>query len=568
MTLNDLQQKIKKAKLDAYIVTRNNMFLGQDILDEENKIQELTGFSGSAGTLLVLQDKAILFVDGRYDIQARQETNPQEVEVVCYKGNILTNWLHTNIADKKFKLGFNPWCHSINEINLWSLRFPNISFIADKKELLGNRISSKKFKTFEHDIEFAGINRDEKIGSITKLTNKEFSAILITAADSVSWLLNLRSDCLPNTPILRAYALIDKNGQVELFGENLDIENIHSFSELPKYLKIHKAQPIWFDNHTTPYAITFMLSKNKDLHRRCMDPCQDRKAQKNPIEIAGIKKAHLRDGIAMVKFLHWLESNWQGKTELDIVKQLYDFRKVGDNFYSNSFDTIAGFGSNGAIVHYHPTPETNLELKTGSLLLLDSGAQYYDGTTDITRTIAIGQPSQEMIDNNTIVLKAHIALSNAVFPQENKGMTLDTIARQHLWQVGKDYAHGTGHGVGCFLNVHEGPIGISTSGSHDSLKANMITSIEPGYYKENQYGIRIENLARVINAEDENFDKPSLKFETLTYAPIDKHLINKYLLDNEEITWLNSYHQNVYEKLSSYLDDSEKTWLKDACSPL
>ena len=295
-----------------------------------------------------------------------------------------------------------------------------------------------------------------------------------------------------------------------------------------------------------------------------IDYCQELKATKNQTELTGIRQAHLRDGVAVTKFLCWLDKNWQGKTELDIVERLHQFRAKGELFFSESFTTIAAGGANGAIVHYHPTTKTNAPLSKDSLLLLDSGAQYLDGTTDVTRTIALGNPNQQMAEDFTLVLKSHIALNTAHFPLGTTGHELDAIARAPLWISGQDYNHGTGHGVGCFLNVHEGPQRISHKGNDYPLQAQMITSIEPGIYKEGQYGIRIENLVEIVPAATAGY----LQFANLTLIPIDKRLINKYLLSEDEINWLNDYHQRVEQALSPHLSPAEKQWLQEACSPL
>ena len=273
-------------------------------------------------------------------------------------------------------------------------------------------------------------------------------------------------------------------------------------------------------------------------------------------------------GQSVIKFLYWLEHNWQGCNELDVVRKLHEFRAAEELFYSNSFETIAAFGPDGAIVHYQPTPQTNRELTADSVLLLDSGAQYYDGTTDITRTIAIGSPEKEIADSFTQVLKAHIAVASACFPENASGCALDGLARAQLWNFGKDYNHGTGHGVGCFLNVHEGPHSLSARNTGVPLKSGMISSIEPGYYKEGAYGIRIENLACIVNADNEEFPLPMLKFEPLTLVPIDKRLINKYLLNHHETAWLNQYHRRVFEEISPLLEPELQQWLEKACAPL
>lgn len=572
MTLQDLQTQLSKHKFNALLITRNNRFLGQDILPEENKIMELTGFSGSAGTLLVTPVSAYLFVDGRYEIQAAREVNPEDVHVVCKTQDTLVSWLKKNSTPlDKWTIAYNPECLSVREFEQLQRELPKFDFVADQYHLEGEKISLEKFSAFEHKPQFSGISAEEKLGQvIVDLKKHFFHGFFIGSADSVSWLLNLRSRCLPDTPVLRAAALVDILGNITVFADNIEFPQadlqftIAPFADLEKYLKNYKKQKIGYDGNFTSQKAFLLAQKHHIDFVPAQDPCQKLKAVKNPVELEGIRQAHLRDGVAVCRFLHWLEKEGLGKTELDIVDKLYDFRKQGDNFFSVSFDTIAGFAANGAVVHYRPQEKTNLKLEKGSLLLLDSGAQYFDGTTDITRTIAVGKPKKEMIDNFTYVLKGHISLSSAVFPQGTSGMKLDTLARNPLWRQGLDYQHGTGHGVGCFLNVHEGPLSISSAGSRYPLEAGMITSIEPGYYKEGHYGIRIENLVEVVPAAYPGM----LKFAYLTLAPIDKRLINKYLLSTEEINWINNYHQNVFKKIQKYLNTEERNWLKDVCSPL
>lgn len=567
MTLSELQNWLKKHKIDGYIVNHNNMFYGQDILPEENKIMELTGFSGSAGSLLVMQSKAILIVDGRYELQSKLETNPSEVEIRCNPSATPFSSMVCQFCEaKKYKVLYDPWSTLHKDLTFYIEQLKNIKFIADNQALLGPRLSPKQVKVFEHKIEYCGTERDEKIAEvIKKLAAYKLDALLITEADDVSWLLNLRSNALPDSPVLRAYAILTKNGAITIFGDHLDYPEVHPFSTLKKALHTYKKQKIGIMNNAP--QIIYDLLPNDKCFTCVFDTIKRIKTVKNPVEIQGMQKAHRRDAVAVINFLHWFDNNWQKKTELDIVAKLRSFREQQDLFYSDSFPTIAGFGSNGAIVHYQPKPETNLELSQASILLLDSGAQYYDGTTDITRTLPCGKLSQEMVDDFTLVLKCHIELASAYFPYTADGKQLDSICRRQLWQTGRDYKHGTGHGVGCFLNVHEGPALISPNGRREIYTPGMITSIEPGYYKEGAYGIRIENLYYIDKVEKESEIK-MLQFQPLTLVPLDKHLINKYLLDQGEIDWLNNYHQKVWEEISPLLEDNVKAWLKEACSPL
>lgn len=566
MNLAEFQAILKKNKIEAYLVTRNNMFIGQDVLASENKVMELCGFSGSAGNLLVFQDKAVLFTDGRYELQAKQEVSAENVEVMISKDRSLRNCIgsYTYKQDHEMQVMYNPWCLTIGNIDFNKSYKKSFTFVEDKIDLLGPLLSPQTVHVFEHNIEYAGISCDEKISDILKILKKEqLDAYFFTAADSVSWLLNLRSDALPDSPVLRAFALVTKEGDFTLFGDNLDYPNIQPLSSLEKVLKQHRKLKLGLDQLIAPQKISLMHPDTVFI----MDYIARKKAVKNPVEIQGMKNAHLRDAVALVNFLAWLEENWQGKTELDIVDKLYALRQEQALFYSNSFETIAAFGPNGAIVHYQPNSKTNLALQAASMLLLDSGGQYLDGTTDITRTIAIGSPTTEMIKDYTIVLKAHIALANSYFPTGSSGEHLDSICRHILWKQGYDYNHGTGHGVGCFLNVHEGPQNIGKKHSYKPFCSQMVTSIEPGYYKENAYGIRIENLYYVDEVAKE-LENPMLKFEPLTYVPIDKGLIDKYLLEQGDIDWLNNYHQKVWELISPLVDGEVKAWLESACSPL
>ncbi len=555
MTLHDLQTALIKNNFDAYIVTRGNMFLGQDTLDEENKIKELCGFSGSAGTLLVFRDKAVLMVDGRYELQAALETDSAAVSIVCTNDTVAT-WINNN-QEQPCTFAYDPWCHSASEVDYWNRALKKHTFTPDTKQIIGPRLSNTQAEIFEHEIRFAGLSMNEKISKLTAFMEKNrLDAYFMAECDAVSWLMNLRSNCLPDTPLLRAYALISVDGSVSLFTSD--------FRAIEVELAAFNGKNIGVSFGQTPKQIYNIMKNQRIYPVNLANPVQNWKAVKNPVELQGFRDAHIRDGAAVVKFLHWLDKNWKNSDELGVVDKLYEFRSAGEHFFGNSFATIAASGPNGAIVHYHPDSRSNRKLDNDSLLLLDSGAQYYDGTTDITRTIALGKPAAEMIESFTQVLKAHIAAATAIFPEETPGIAIDSIARGRLWKFGKDYKHGTGHGVGHFLNVHEGPQRLASSGASYPLSANMITSIEPGYYQPSAYGIRIENLAAVTESEFPGY----LKFEPLTMVPIDKRLINKYLLSRQEQAWLNDYHRLVAAKISPLLTGEDLSWLQQACTPL
>ncbi len=559
MKLEELQNELKYKKIDAYIIGHDNRFCGQDILDSEHRLKAVCGFSGSAGMLAVTKNNAYLFVDGRYELQARQEVDLSRVEVINQLPQ-LDNVCELLMQKCKCKIGYDAWCFTGAQISALQRNMPDLR-LYEIDNLL--QLDSKdEVEVLERPLEYAGQSSSEKLEYVKALL-KHYNAdyYLFTSADSVSWLLNIYAHDLPYSPVVRAYALISAWNEVLLIGDNLKTSlPTKSFADFYKWLQEAELAKILYDDMTIPQKIKIMLPI-------CSEPvpdiCRIQKAQKNATELKGMIASHWRDGVAMVKLLYWLENNWRGKTELDVVKKLHELRKQQDLYFSESFATIAGSAENGAIVHYSVNEKTNHELKENNLLLLDSGGQYLDGTTDVTRTIAIGEPSTELIHDFTLVLKAHIGLARARFPVGTLGVKLDTLARSKMWQEGKDYKHGTGHGVACFGNVHEGPINIGVNGSMYGFNENMVTSIEPGFYKENAYGIRIENLA-YTKKDKMNF----LSFVPLTLVPIDKKLIDKYMLDAGEQDWLNEYHQMVFERLVACVNDDEKKWLKESCSPL
>lgn len=559
MTIDDIQQKLKQESLDAYIIGYENRFLGQDILPQEHKIKYLCGFSGSAGMLAVTADKVFLFVDGRYELQARQEVDTNKISVVN-QTPCLENVLCFLKQQKVQKIGFDGWSVAAGEIAENESLFPKLQLVdvGTWVDLEAKSIVEVK----ERSSVYAGASRKDKLRLLIDIMQAGGADYyLVTAADSVSWLLNIYAKDLQCSPVVRAYALIDKNGEFKLIADNLQTDlPVCTFGEFENWLKTQTVKILY-----TAASIPSRLKKILKNGVPVQDICQLQKAEKNETELQGMINCHRRDGVALVKLLYWLQNNWRGKTELEVVQKLHELRQEQDLFFEESFETIAGAAENGAIVHYQPTEKTNRKLQENNLLLLDSGGQYFDGTTDVTRTVALGIPSAEMIHDFTLVLKGHIALERAIFPKETSGVQLDVLARLPLWREGKDYKHGTGHGVGCFGNVHEGPNRISNKGSMYGFKANMVTSIEPGYYKENAYGIRIENLVYSKPSKKyENF----LEFEILTLVPIDKKLIDVYLLDAGEQDWLNNYHRKVYESLAACVNDDEKKWLKESCSPL
>lgn len=558
MNFENIKNKLISENLDAYLIGYGNRFIGQDVLPEEHKLQYICGFSGSAGMLAVTPKQAYLFVDGRYELQARQEVDLSNITVIN-KAPCLKN---VCAFLKEFGCGLVGY----DGMSVSALELKNVRDLGLKLKDVGDWVninSLTKINLEKRSLEYAGLASSDKMQPLKRLlTQNSADYYLLTAVDSVSWLLNIYAKDLPCSPVVRAYAVIGKNGLVTLVGDNLQTElPVLSFVDFEKWLAENSSKKFIYDQSSTPVRLQNLLKNSMEA----MDVCQVMKAEKNETELAGMIACHKRDGVALIQLLYWLDNNWKGKTELDVVEKLHEFRQQQNLFFSESFETIAGTAENGAIVHYQPTIKTNKILQENSLLLLDSGGQYLDGTTDVTRTIALGQPISEMIHDFTLVLKGHIALSQAVFPEGTCGLCLDALARRPLWREGKDFKHGAGHGVGCFGNVHEGPNRISSNGSLYGFKKNMITSIEPGYYKENVYGIRIENLVySKVSAEYENY----LEFEPLTLVPIDKRLIDVYLLDSGERDWLNNYHRKVYESLAACVNDNVKKWLKASCSPL
>lgn len=562
MKIQEIREKIKSLGIEAYVVSHGNRFIGQDILLQEHKLHELCGFSGSAGIAVVTQNEAFLLVDGRYELQARLETAAAPITVVDQMPRF------KNVCDllrekKITAVGYDAWCHSVAEMEFIKRRYREMAF-TDIGDLFGSD-SAASVQVLERELRFAGQSREEKCAAVAEmLQEQDADYFLFTSADSVSWLLNIYARDLPCSPIVRAYALVAKNGKAVLFGNNLQTKmKCQNWTQMAEMLATLSGASIMYDAHSAPEKLKMLVTDDVKLIK-APDICALAKAEKNPAELQGMINCHIRDGAALVKLLAWLDEQ-RGLTELDVVAKLHELRAAQEYFYSESFETIAGSGANGAIVHYQPRQETNAPLQEHSLLLLDSGGQYFDGTTDVTRTVAVGEPTKEMINDFTTVLKAHIALAQARFPSGTSGMKLDTLARAPLWQKCADYKHGTGHGVACFGNVHEGPISISVSGSDYGFKENMVTSDEPGIYKEGKYGIRIESLLYTVkSAVNADF----LEFKVLTKAPIDKRLIDKYLLSDDEKAWLNKYHQDVYDSLQNYLNEKEKIWLKNACSPL
>ena len=589
--INNLRKILHKRKLDGYLQPRADSFLGEYVPKSAARLEWLTGFSGSAGECLILVNKCILFVDSRYLLQAKKETMGTNIKVFLNSGKTLQTWLKNNIKNKILKIAVDPWLYSFSQLeNLINFgKNNNIEFIKIKTNPIdliwkSNRPHAPKSMMIKHLQKYSGLKTNIKINNICNiLKNNKIDAYIISQPESLAWLLNVRGSDLEHTPIILSRAVLLKNNKVLLFIDRKRIDlNTHKYLKLEiKNLKIFPENEIikiisnmakngknfWIDPNVTPYILTkYADTKNNKIYKNTC-PIEIKKSIKNHTEIKGSISAHIKDGIALCNFLYWVNStNYKNLNELKAANMIDKLRKEQNNFVSTSFPTISGFSSNGAIIHYRVSKKTNKSFSKNGIYLCDSGGQYFEGTTDVTRTIIIGDASKQMKKDFTIVLKSHIALASSKFPQGTTGNDLDILARTPMWKHNMDYGHGTGHGVGSFLGVHEGPQRIS-KGSFISLEPGMITSNEPGFYKTGKYGIRIENLMLVVKEKEYQTSK-MLSFKTLTLAPIDIKLIDKKILNKEETIWINNYHSKVYREISNKVTLNVKKWLIKACKKI
>lgn len=555
-----------EGQADAFIVPSNDEFQGEYTPDYAKRLQWLTGFTGSAGTLVVLARPhegrdAAFFTDGRYTIQARAQVGDGVHHL--NSGDMPTlKWL-SGVLPPNGTIGYDPWLHTRAQVKAWKKHLRGeqklVALEANPVDALWHdRPAPPREEAYHHPLEWAGQGSDEKIAAIAEvLKEKHADAVLLALPDGINWLLNIRGGDVPYNPLLLCFALVSAQGAVTLFthrhtedlpvDESVDCvcisdlaEDPHGwFANIPAIMMDPASCAEWFFVQAKAAGCSIVEEA---------DPTLLPKARKNEAERKGIREAHRRDGVALTKFLHWLQGELASRSdvsELEVEEKLEAFRADSNLYRGPSFATIAGAGAHGAIVHYRATPETNRTVGDGELLLIDSGGQYPDGTTDVTRTVVRGTPTPEMKDRFTRVLKGHIALATATFPKGTTGAQLDALARQFLWQAGLDYDHGTGHGVGAFLCVHEGPQRIGKRGGDVALEVGMILSNEPGYYKAGEYGIRIENLVMVVEAQAQDSEKKFLAFETLTFAPIDERLIDWSIMSEAETSWLKDYHARV-----------------------
>lgn len=579
--------------LDGFIIPLSDEHMSEYVGDYAQRLAWLTGFTGSAGCAVVLRDKAAIFVDGRYSLQVRDQADASLYAFDDLSMARIGGWIAEHAGQDQV-IGYDPWLHTR----------PWLRAVSSAAQAPGGRAKVTLKAVGEnpvdliwadrplpsdapirpHDLAYAGRTSADKRATIaTELKRQGADMCILTALDSIAWLFNIRGADVLHTPVVRAFALLYADGTGILFvdprkltpdvqahlGDDVTLRPYDAFPATLRGL----SGLVAIDQQSAAAAIFDCLVDGKATPLALRDPCVLPKAIKNDVEMAGARAAHIRDGVALTRFLHWFDetvahSDRGDLDEMTAGARLAAFRRESDMLQDLSFASITGSGPNGAIIHYHATPETNRPIDQNNMFLVDSGGQYLDGTTDVTRTLPVGTPSDEMRQRFTYVLKGHIALARLVFPRGVRGGQIDGFARQFLWAAGLDYAHGTGHGVGSYLAVHENPPRISPNGLGEELIPGMILSNEPGYYKADAYGVRIENLMLVVLVDMPGAERDMLGFETLTMAPIDRRLIDLSLLDSHEIAWLDAYHARVWASLSALLPDAARAWAQKATCPL
>ncbi|ESZ07149.1 aminopeptidase P family protein [Mesorhizobium sp. M1060] len=579
--------------IDGFLVPRADEHQGEYVADRSARLKWLTGFSGSAGVALVQRDRAFMFVDGRYTLQVRHEVDLDIFAIESLVDNPPASWIKDNLG-KGARLGFDPWLHTIAEVKALKTSAEQsgatpVPLDRNPIDIIWKDQPAPPVAPVEiHPIGFAGELAKDKLARLAAVIGKEgASHAVLTDPSSIAWAFNIRGGDVPHTPLALGFAILAADGKHQLFMDQrkfsrtvaaylTQLADLHEPGEFEAaVVTLAKGgAKIALDPVLAAEKLRMLVEDNGGTFVSAADPARIPRATKNQAEIAGSRAAHRRDGAAVAKLLCWLERQKPGTLdEITVVTKLEETRRqTGEEtqmpLRDVSFDTISGSGPNGAIMHYRVSRATNRELAKGELFLLDSGAQYQDGTTDITRTVPIGQPTEEMRERFTLVLKGMIGISTLRFPAGTRGSEIDAVARMALWKHGCDFAHGTGHGVGSYLAVHEGPQRIARTGT-EKLLAGMMLSNEPGYYKEGSYGIRIENLILVTPAEQvEGGDIAMHGFETLTLAPIDIRLIRTDLLTREELHWLDTYHAWVLAEIGPMLDGETLAWLEKATAPL
>lgn len=580
-----LRQGLRDLDLNGFLVPHADEHQSEYTPEGAKRLAWLTGFSGSAGLCAVTLEQGAIYVDGRYTLQVRHQVNVKNFEPLSLVEDNVEDWFlsHLNKGDR---IGYDPALHARAWIEKRSkaLSKQGIDLLPVNKnpidDIWVDRPEPSKNPVHTQGLNFSGeksIHKRARLAADLKMDG--LNAAILTSLDSIAWLLNIRGSDVECSPLVLGYLILKNTGKADFFvdedkisdevrihlGSGVKIRPYEDFLDALRKLG-RGSKSILVDPKRTHAVVLDALEQGGAKLVEKDDPCLLPKACKNDVELNGTRTAHIRDGVAMCKFLCWFEDAVSSGEvdELSATEKLLDFRKKQAHFRGLSFDTISGAGPNGAIVHYRSGPETNRRIEGDMLYLLDSGGQYLDGTTDLTRTMAIGKPTEEQRDRFTRVLKGHIALAQARFPVGRTGAHLDTLARKALWDIGLDYDHGTGHGVGCYLGVHEGPQSIAQGGFEVALKPGMILSNEPGFYKKGEYGIRIENLMIVRASHFEDEERSMNIFETITFVPIDTRLVNAHMMTSAEITWLNIYHAQVREKISPHLKGKELEWLIQA----
>ena len=582
-----LRAELKRRGLDGFVVPRADRQQNEYLPASEERLAWLTGFTGSAGLAIVLAERAALFVDGRYTVQAGNQVDRAIFAIEHLVDSPPDRWLEQNLTGGT-QLGYDAWLHTTEGAE--KLRRACAAVGATLVALDHNPIDAlwtdrpppPAGAVSLRDLGLAGESAADKLARIrAELAKLRVDVLVVSDPQNVAWAFNIRGADVPHTPLALAFAMVPREGRPSLYIDAAKLDNrvrhaledvaaVRAPDDLARDLATLKDKHIRLDQASAADALWHLLVEAEAKPSRGADPIALMKAVKNAAEVANARQAHVRDGAAVCRFLAWLDAQApNGRlTEIDAVEALESFRRDTGKLKDISFPTIAGSGPNGAIVHYRVTHSSNRTIGTDELFLVDSGAQYEDGTTDITRTVIVGTPSEEMRDRFTRVLKGHIAIASAVFPHNTSGAQLDPLARTALWQAGLDFDHGTGHGVGSYLSVHEGPARISKLGTV-ALERGMILSNEPGYYKTGAYGIRIENLLLVVAAAaPPGAEKPLNSFETLTLVPIDRRLIDIRLLTAAERAWLDSYHARVAATIGPLLDAETQAWLNTATRPL
>ncbi|HEX8580035.1 MAG TPA: aminopeptidase P family protein [Allosphingosinicella sp.] len=590
--LQALREQLKVDGLDGFVVPLTDEHMSEYVGSYAQRLAWLTGFQGSAGSAALLAEKAAIFTDGRYTLQVRDQVDGALWSYQSVPETSIVEWLSEHAPDGG-RIGYDPWLHTSEWVKKAkaALADKGAELVAVARNPIDavwtERPEPSKARLAVHPDAFAGKSSAAKRAEMADwLKEQKADAAVLSALDSIAWTFNVRGEDVEHTPVALSFAIVNADGTADLFvapekiGDDVHAHlgnavRVHDREAFAPHLGSLSGKTVVADPERAVAAIFDALegAGAKVIARR--DPAVLPKAIKNDAEVAGHHAAQARDGAAMTRFLHWLsvEAPKGGLDEIVAAERLLQFRREAGGLRDTSFDTISGAGPNGAIVHYRVTEETNRPLEMDQIYLVDSGGQYPDGTTDITRTVIVGTPTAEMKDRFTRVLKGHIAVSASVFPEGTRGSQLDTLARQYLWQVGLDYAHGTGHGVGSYLAVHEGPqrispVGSGQAGGDEPLRAGMILSNEPGYYKTGAYGIRIENLILVSPREVDGAEKKLLGFDTLTWAPIDRYLVEVALLTEAERTWLNDYHAGVLEVVAPQLEGDALAWAREACAPV